>query len=347
MTSKTSNNIFLDYYQVLGVSSKTPLAEIKKKYLVLTQKYHPDKSKEDTSDLFQLIQRAWETLGNEEKRHQYDINFDVESKAVKSDHIGLKNSFVQHEELAKKTTKTKQEAMLEFQKAMDDMNTLRGIDKKLINDNKIKDKPDDIDDTNDLVENLILEREQDNIEYVPPKIEQLDGKGWNAKKFHQIFDDYKKQNNMSNTTSIIKAQNLDSFSSSFAGFSNIDPSDEFDGDDKCSSIKNFGPTMKDVKLDTKKYNSIKEAEYVSNHNKKDDNYVKELEKLINDRKLEDVKLNSIAPKEFINDPSKSYTFLHETKNIAGMLEDVEDDKDVLSKANKKLLALESKTDSKK
>ena len=64
----------VDYYEVLGVNKDTPTDEIKKVYKDLARKYHPDCSSEDNcEDKMKEINEAYNIIGDEEKRKQYDF----------------------------------------------------------------------------------------------------------------------------------------------------------------------------------------------------------------------------------------------------------------------------------
>jgi len=63
-----------NYYTVLGVNQKDSADTIKKAYRVLAKKYHPDNNPEDkvAEAKMQEAAEAWEILGNEDKRKEYD-----------------------------------------------------------------------------------------------------------------------------------------------------------------------------------------------------------------------------------------------------------------------------------
>src|SRR6476469_7417106 len=63
-----------DIYAVLGVPASASQDEIKKQYRKLAAKHHPDKNPNDpkAADTFKAISEAYQTLGDAEKRKQYD-----------------------------------------------------------------------------------------------------------------------------------------------------------------------------------------------------------------------------------------------------------------------------------
>ena len=62
-----------DYYDVLGIKKDASDEELKKAYRALAKKYHPDVSKESNAEAkFKEVQEAYDTLGDHEKRKQYD-----------------------------------------------------------------------------------------------------------------------------------------------------------------------------------------------------------------------------------------------------------------------------------
>ena len=64
-----------DYYQILGVSRNATTDEIKKAYRNLAFKYHPDRNPGDKAaeEKFKQISAAYDVLGDEAKRKNYDL----------------------------------------------------------------------------------------------------------------------------------------------------------------------------------------------------------------------------------------------------------------------------------
>jgi molecular chaperone DnaJ len=63
-----------DFYKVLGVSKNAAAADIKKQYRSLARELHPDKNKGDIKleDKFKAVSEAYDILGDEKKRAEYD-----------------------------------------------------------------------------------------------------------------------------------------------------------------------------------------------------------------------------------------------------------------------------------
>jgi len=63
------------YYDILGVDERANKEEIKKAFRSLSLKHHPDKNPGNPKavDMFQKISEAYETLGDDSKRQEYDM----------------------------------------------------------------------------------------------------------------------------------------------------------------------------------------------------------------------------------------------------------------------------------
>jgi DnaJ-class molecular chaperone len=64
-----------NFYNILGISENSTKDEIKKAYRSLQMKYHPDKNpgSQEAHDMTQKINEAYETLGDEQKKQEYDM----------------------------------------------------------------------------------------------------------------------------------------------------------------------------------------------------------------------------------------------------------------------------------
>jgi len=73
-----------DYYVVLGVSRGADRDKIQKAYRSVAKKYHPDVARNRESNRkFLEIRDAYETLGDEAKRKQYDAELEREGSSLR------------------------------------------------------------------------------------------------------------------------------------------------------------------------------------------------------------------------------------------------------------------------
>jgi DnaJ-class molecular chaperone len=66
---------FKDYYKILNVSRDASAEDIKKAFRRLAMQYHPDRNEEnarEAGEKFKEINEAYEVLGDDYKRRQYD-----------------------------------------------------------------------------------------------------------------------------------------------------------------------------------------------------------------------------------------------------------------------------------
>ena len=91
----------MNYYEVLGVSENADVSEIKKKYRKLAIKYHPDRNSgdENATKKFWEVTEAYEILGDEKKREEYDCRRkNIQSQRKNKNKKGnVKNKFPQND----------------------------------------------------------------------------------------------------------------------------------------------------------------------------------------------------------------------------------------------------------
>lgn len=65
----------MDYYKILGVAPQADEDQIKQAYRRLAKKYHPDLNPNDSEaeEKFKNVVEAYETLGDADKRKEYDL----------------------------------------------------------------------------------------------------------------------------------------------------------------------------------------------------------------------------------------------------------------------------------
>jgi len=65
-----------NYYNILGIPENSSKEDIKKAYRKLQMKFHPDRNPDDieASNMTRKLNEAYETLGDDQKREEYDIS---------------------------------------------------------------------------------------------------------------------------------------------------------------------------------------------------------------------------------------------------------------------------------
>jgi curved DNA-binding protein CbpA len=64
--------MFVDYYEVLQISSNADSETIRRLYRIQAQRFHPDNQDTGNADTFRKISEAYEVLSNPERRASYD-----------------------------------------------------------------------------------------------------------------------------------------------------------------------------------------------------------------------------------------------------------------------------------
>lgn len=88
-----------NYYKILGITKNATAAEIKRVYLALAQKYHPDrfmdeKEKQNAHEVFSRVTAAYRTLIDEKLRAKHDASLAKHSTdADEAKQIQAKNIF--------------------------------------------------------------------------------------------------------------------------------------------------------------------------------------------------------------------------------------------------------------
>ena len=189
-----------DYYAILGYPNlsekqkkELDIKDLKKSFNKKLRRYHPDHiDKKNTSEeeletlkhMYKLVQQAGSILTNKEKKLAYDLQSNVISN---SGFLNQKNNFENYMNLQKNSfsEKNKEISKLEFEKNFNNLDKLHGADKLSIE--KISN-----DDASRKLEDLLFQREIDELEYKPKNI--FENKSFNSKTFNNEFLRNKKKN---------------------------------------------------------------------------------------------------------------------------------------------------------
>ena len=84
-----------DYYEILGVPRDATPEQIKKAYRRLARELHPDVAGNDpqSEDRFKDVSRAYDVLGNADKRRAYDLGGDPSASGGMGGGFGFQDIF--------------------------------------------------------------------------------------------------------------------------------------------------------------------------------------------------------------------------------------------------------------
>ena len=331
----------VNLYDVLNISQDCTIKEIKNAYSELAKVYHPDKPEGD-AEMFELIMHAYNKLKNPTSRKEYDEIYTL-SKQSESSHFDLKskskNYFSSQQTDVSKKKKTKEEQLLDFNKANEELDRKRGYKREKSVEDKLFEK-----DTKSLLKDLQMIREQDDIENIHEQL--FDDGRFDINKFNAAFDViHKEHNEMVTYSGHPDAWNSTeiNFGASFGSIENY--GDPFIEDDQIkstiySSIKiDGGQNEKKNKLSKEEINKITSAEYTKNHNFKDKDYNKSLEEKLQERELQTKKLEDRELNEFDTDPSCGGYGIFDAAGLKNFSSIDWDDTEDINKKYKKLLEM--------
>jgi DnaJ-class molecular chaperone len=95
MNNSMNNN---NLYETLGIDKTATQEEIKKAYRKLSLELHPDRNNgsDESTEKFKKISNAYETLGDEDKRKNYDMRDNFNNKGMNIDPNEIFNFFSQN-----------------------------------------------------------------------------------------------------------------------------------------------------------------------------------------------------------------------------------------------------------
>ena len=202
-TKKVYTDLFTgmpDFYKLIGVSIDDPIDIIKKKCTEKLAKYHPDKiapmlskispdkregEKKKIALQYQLIKQAYSTLRDPEKKKYYDL----QRKTIDSKNFfKQKDSFEDFKKLqdSEINETTKKNSDNSFKLKMLELDERHGFNRKDLDEKPISSKK-----ASKKMGDLLMEREQQDIEYQPKDL-FTGGKSFNLTDFNKQWDKMKK-----------------------------------------------------------------------------------------------------------------------------------------------------------
>lgn len=276
----------INLYEVLNVKKKCSRNTIKKEYRKLVIIYHPDKGGDPK--LFELINKAYETLIDESKRKEYDKSYSLWTQS-NNDHFALKDSSIAFLETQEELVKNMDSKKIEDKK------------KEFLNKN-VKEEVLSKDELLTRMKDLELAREQDDLDNIQKNLfenSEFDDNDFNA-NFEACVS--KKDLNI----------DLPSQSNNFK-FEELNEN-EYGTISNNSYYSNVSETDFNIKKSNKKKITKKKKEILKMNEKNEENIKELLENKIKERDNETEKLSKIEFDNFIKEIPDKYSILNSFSN---------------------------------
>lgn len=341
----------MTFYKVLGVTHNANLDEIKKQFRKLAIKYHPDHKETGDASIFALVARAYECLSDSEKRSEYNKMLSIQKKTKKMNFNDQKKAFddflkAQNQSNNEKDTNKKKKYMeaqykLEYEK----MDKRRGFDRS-----KMEDIPMKKEDSIKRIRDLEMAREQDDIEFIQPKIFDEDTV-FDPIKFQTLFELKYKDKDESKLAKYKCPAPFNEIGDNSNMGCNFDTNGNGEGYDDLfieeeNDNTNYGTLSRDLGINKKvrvtadDIKKLRASELVTDynaHNYNDEGTKADLERRLNERISEDKLYEAGGIHDFNDDPEMGgYGFLHQVGLTGKELEWDKDDID--EHAVKKLIS---------
>jgi curved DNA-binding protein CbpA len=281
----------VDLYDVLNVEPDSSQEEINKAFHKMVKKFHPDK-KGANQDLYELIVNAHQILKNKKTRTEYDDLYQLSKKADK-EHVSFQGEFEQYKKLQDEShnPNSLREAKMRFEDEFKQLDSKHGFKRSKLDDDPLSKK-----DTNQMLEDLMLARDQDEIDFKPDSL-FVKGK-FNNDKFNEAFE-LMHDTGLDNSKDIIGYQDMPSGFTSFdSGFVDAEYSGverdiaDLYGENEDDIFGYDGQTFGNARFSNKKTKklSAKEVSELTGKSKSrdydkrgDKDYAKKLEEMLHER----------------------------------------------------------------
>lgn len=338
---KKSETHKMTYYEVLDVNENAALPEIKKQFRKYAIDYHPDNKTTGDASVFALVARAYECLSDTNKRADYDRMLMIERKTRKSNYLSQKKAFedfinAQENEIDDESEKI---ARGKFNLEFAEIDNKRGFDRKKYNEeisNPLTQK-----DTRKRLDDLMLLREQDDIELTQRKIFNDDS--WNPDKFNELFEK-KFKTGKRLEQDIIKYSGGPSAFNEIGGasFVSFDKNDLYEDDDDCPDGSNYISLKEydddEIHITDEDIEELKRmkgsSSYRGHTSDRGRSYQQDMERRMREIEAERDALDNRKLNDYETDIKKGYGFMHDV-GLTGREFDW-DDEDVDDETFKKL-----------